>query len=156
MQDFTEMSDPMSWHPVHRTFSMNVWCFVIAQLMAIFGWLKIWLAGAFNHGLQPDLLISQGDLTSCYKRFDWKIDLGFSRCPSPAECFYKKGLRKPDWTHNQYWVKYRERARVCVCLVVRLVGHSSHPLMIELDWFVVVICHSKLVSKSVCLLDPSC
>jgi hypothetical protein len=29
------------------------------------------------------------------KRFNWKIDLGFSRCPSPAESFYKKGLRKP-------------------------------------------------------------
>ena len=68
MQDFSRMSDPMSWHPVHRTFSMNVWCFVIAQLMAIFGWLKIWLAGAFNHGLQPDLLIFQGDLTSYYKK----------------------------------------------------------------------------------------
>ena len=94
MQDFSRMSDPMSWHPVHRTFSVNVWCFVIAQLMAICVWLKLWLAGAFNHGLQPDLLIFQGDLTSCYKKFDWKIDLGFSRCPSPAECFYKKGLRK--------------------------------------------------------------
>ena len=68
MQDFSRMSDPMSWHPVHRTFSMNVWCFVIAQLMAIFGWLTIWLAGAFNHGLQPDLLIFQGDLYSCYKK----------------------------------------------------------------------------------------
>ena len=68
MQDFSRMSDPMSWHPVHRTFSMNVWCFVIAQLMAIFGWLKIWLAGAFNHGLQPDLLIFQGDLTNGYKK----------------------------------------------------------------------------------------
>ena len=68
MQDCSRMSDPMSWHPVHRTFSMNVWCFVIAQLMAIYVWLKIWLAGAFNHGLQPDLLIFQGDLTSCYKK----------------------------------------------------------------------------------------
>ena len=68
MQDFSRMSDPMSWHPVHRTFSMNVWCFVIAQLMAIYVWLKIWFAGAFNHWLQPDLLIFQGDLNSCYKK----------------------------------------------------------------------------------------
>ena len=49
MQNCSRMSDPMSWHPVHRTFSVNVWCFVIAQLMAIYVWLKIWFAGAFNH-----------------------------------------------------------------------------------------------------------
>jgi hypothetical protein len=36
------------------------------------------------------------------RRFNWKIVLGFSRCPSPAESFYKKGLGKPDLTHNQY------------------------------------------------------
>jgi hypothetical protein len=40
-------------------------------------------------------LFSKEIYTAVIKRFDWKIDLGFSRCPSPAGCFYKKGLRKP-------------------------------------------------------------
>jgi len=65
---FFQMSDPMSWHLVHRTFSMNVWCFVIAQLVAIIGWLKIWLAGAIYQGYQPDLFIFQGDLYSWYEK----------------------------------------------------------------------------------------
>jgi hypothetical protein len=53
---------------LHRTFNMNVWCFVIAHLVAIIGWLKIWLAGAFYQGYQPDLVIFQGDLYSWYEK----------------------------------------------------------------------------------------
>ena len=145
MQDFSRMSDPMSWHPVHRTFSMNVWCFVIAQLMAIFGWLKIWLAGAFNHGLQPDLLIFQGDLYSCYKEI-WLENI--FRVFKMSNASIKKDLENLFvHTTKTERNRERERARVCACLVVRLVSHSSHLLMIELDWFVVVICHSKAVKQ---------
>jgi hypothetical protein len=141
---FFQMSDPMSWHPVHRTFSMNVWCFVIAQLMAIFGWLKIWLAGAFNHGLQPDLLIFQGDFYSCYKKI-WLENI--FRVFKMSNVSIKRDSENL-FIHTTKTERNLERELGFVS-----VGHSSHPLMIELDWFVFLIKALKQDQECVFLIE---
>ena len=112
--------------------------------MAIIGWLKIWLAGAFYQGFQPDLLIFQGDLYNCYKKI-WLENI--FRVFKMSNVYIKRDLENLI-VHTTKTERNLERELGFVS-----VGHSSHPLMIELDWFVFLIKALKQDQECVFLIE---